>query len=138
MTEPMHEPYSEPTVCHPEVGAPEDPRFLMRERPIFNRLPGGGPLRCSWCGSLHPREAAEMIRNGSRLEIADRKYGWPHKAYLSDPWGKFYTVHLQDASDEDREVIERAYGLRFTFYQDKVSWTVYAKLEPQEDDGEVA
>lgn len=36
--------------------------------------------------------------------------------------GKFYTVHLQDASPEDRAVIEAAMGLTFTFDGARVSW----------------
>lgn len=38
-------------------------------------------------------------------------------------WGKFYTEHLQDATPEDRETIERAMGINFNFASgDKVSW----------------
>lgn len=37
--------------------------------------------------------------------------------------GKFYTVHLQDASPEDRETIESHLGLAFDFTDDgRVSW----------------
>lgn len=36
--------------------------------------------------------------------------------------GKFYTAHLQDASPADRDTIERALGLRFTFEGTRVSW----------------
>lgn len=39
--------------------------------------------------------------------------------------GKFYTEHLQDATDEEREIIERAMGLRFTFEGKGVRWTPY-------------
>lgn len=43
--------------------------------------------------------------------------------------GKFYSVHLMDATPEDRDVIERAMGLRIRFSEDgqKVSWS---RLEP--------
>jgi hypothetical protein len=38
-------------------------------------------------------------------------------------WGKFYTEHLQDADEADREVIERAMGIRFEFLEGgRVQW----------------
>jgi hypothetical protein len=42
--------------------------------------------------------------------------------------GKFYTEHLLDATQEERDVIERAMGLRFTFHgntEGRVSWRAY-------------
>lgn len=130
-----------------------------------------GRLRhCGYCGSLHPEDVAAAIRAGARGSWADRKYGWPHKAYFDaipnphaglpevrcssnysrpelprevrepryDPrtgerlddliWhtesprpaaatthGKFYSVHLMDASPEDRALIERHLGIAFDF-----------------------
>ena len=131
-----------------------------------------GRLRkCGYCGSMHPADVAAAIRAGAKGSFADRKYGWPHKAYfdgipnphagllesrcsMSHPpqqeidagkwvqipdgfsrstgepqfrwtevgkpaasmtYGKFYTEHLQDATPEDREAIERHLGLHFTF-----------------------
>lgn len=84
-----------------------------------------GELHCTYCGSMHPATLAEQIRRGSRLDPADRKYGWPHKFYADSPWGKFYTEHLKDATPEDREVIERAMGLRIEFKDKTVSWRAY-------------
>lgn len=31
---------------------------------------------------MHPADVANAIRAGARGEWADRKYGWPHKAYF--------------------------------------------------------
>jgi hypothetical protein len=126
-----------------------------------------GRLRhCAYCGSMHPAAVAAAIRAGARGEWADRKYGWPHKAYFIDipnphtgllesrasanfkpedrpDWiqvdehhwrepgkpapettdGKFYSVHLMDATPEDRETIETHLGLKFEFMDDgRVSW----------------
>jgi hypothetical protein len=136
-----------------------------------------GTLRsCEWCGSMHPADVAAAIRAGARGELADAKYGWPHKAYfdgipnpnaglteirsscnfekagyerLAHPrydtktgeriddyvewvekstapattYGKFYTVHLLDASHADRETIEQHLGVRFEFSDDgRVQW----------------
>lgn len=83
----------------------------------------------------YPREVREPRydeRTGER--VADRVY------YTEEPrpaaaktWGKFYTVHLQDATPEDRETIARAMGLNFTFSEDgqKVSWTQFAPPHPE-------
>lgn len=139
---------------------------------------GTGHLRhCAYCGSMHPADAAAAIRAGAKGEWADRKYGWPHKAYFEgipnqhagllevrsslysgakeltadelarypkrvqhgfnprtgDPEyhyepdgspaatttdGKFYSVHLQDATPADRETIEAHLGLAFEFTDD--------------------
>lgn len=126
-----------------------------------------GELRgCSYCGSMHPEDVAAAIRAGAHGSWADRKYGWPHKAYFDgvpnphagllevrgssnapqrgwEPggdghWyaparpasattrGKFYSVHLLDASPEDRALIEGHLGLAFTFDADgRVSWRPY-------------
>jgi len=126
-----------------------------------------GRLRnCSYCGSMHPADVAAAIKAGAKGEWADRKYGWPHKAYFEDipnphagmievrssanfkpedkpdwvqedehhwrepgtpasekTYGKFYTVHLMDATPEDRDVIEAHLGLHFEFTDDgKVRW----------------
>lgn len=130
--------------------------------PQLDKL-GGGTLRsCAYCGSMHPSDVVAAIKAGARGELADMKYGWPHKVYfhgvpnphegllasrsgsnqpqegyiqvaermwLSPPtpeptttWGKFYTIHLQDATDEEREVIEAYLNLRFTFKDGGVSW----------------
>lgn len=138
-----------------------------------------GRLRsCGYCGSMHPADVADSIRRGARGHWADRKYGWPHKAYFDNvpnphagvsevrAWsshpspefprevreprfdsktgkriddyvtytaepkaagamtdGKFYSVHLQDATPEDRALIEKHLGLAFTFGDDnRVTW----------------
>ena len=115
---------------------------------------------------MHPADVADVadaIRKGARGSWADRKYGWPHKAYFDNipnphagmlevrssanfkahedwiqdgedwheppkpapekTYGKFYTVHLQDATPEDREIIEKHLGLRFTFSEKEIRWT---------------
>lgn len=97
---------------------------------------------CAYCGSIHPADLAAELRahpNAGTLEMADRKYGWPHKFYASGSmtlgWCKFYTEHLQDADDADRELIMARMGLRFTFGTDEdqdgtkpgeVRWSMYA------------
>jgi hypothetical protein len=86
-----------------------------------------GKLHCAFCGSLHPSEVVKLLDAGAKLHLADWKYGWPHKAYLDNPWGKFYTKHLVDATPEDRDRIEQALGLHIDFNPDlmAVSWRPY-------------
>lgn len=140
-----------------------------------------GRLRsCGYCGSMHPADVASAIRAGAVGHFADRKYGWPHKAYLENipnphagmlesrcscshppqeevdagkwvrvptgrfnestgeptfswheagkpaaptTYGKFYMVHLKDATPEDRTTIERHLGIAFEFTPEgSVSW----------------
>lgn len=45
-------------------------------------------------------------------------------------YGKFYTVHLQDASAEDRDVIERHMGMHFDFKDGGVQWWQYGTSKP--------
>lgn len=160
-------------------GLQEYPDLLVSWRDA--KLPDFEPGRlrgCGYCGSMHPADVAEAIRQGASGHWADRKYGWPHKAYFDgvpnphagmlehtsscnrkddtfcierrEPrfnertgeriadyvtyyahpqpsplrtHGKFYSVHLQDASPEDRALIEQHLGLAFTFMDDgRVSW----------------
>lgn len=60
------------------------------------------------------REPRFNEKTGERIEDYVR-YTENPKPAAPTTWGKFYTEHLQDATPEDREVIERAMGLRFTF-----------------------
>lgn len=131
-----------------------------------------GRLRCcSYCGSMHPTDVVAAIKAGATGEIADMKYGWPHKIYFDsipnphkgllevrssatfkpegkDDWvktpdlgwrepgtpaaekifWKFYTLHLQDATPEEREVIEEHIGLHFEFEPEGgVRWSKFEK-----------
>lgn len=57
---------------------------------------------CSYCGSIHPEDLIKIAGDGTVKsgEIADWKYGWPHKLYVySDKpgfWCKFYNEHIAD------------------------------------------
>lgn len=83
-----------------------------------------GKQHCAFCGSLHPTEVVALLKAGAAIHFADWKYGWPHKAYLDNPWGKFYTRHLVDATPEEYEYISRRLGLYITYDPDTqtASW----------------
>lgn len=69
----------------------------------------------------HPRYNK---RTGERV---DDHVWWVQKEFAGPTTtGNFYTVHLQEATPEDREVIERAMGLRFTFEGRGLRWVPFA------------
>lgn len=39
---------------------------------------------CSYCGSIRVDELLGFLRSGARLDLADMKYGYPHKIYVSE------------------------------------------------------
>lgn len=43
-----------------------------------------GYRSCGYCGSIHPEDLLGYIQRGQtgRAEMADRKYGYPHKVYV--------------------------------------------------------
>jgi len=48
-------------------------------------------------------------------------------------YGKFYTVHLQDATEEEREIIEQALRIHFEFAGGAVKWWPYGEPQPEVD-----
>lgn len=58
---------------------------------------------CSYCGSITPQYFVELCKRPEVvMEVADWKYGWPHKVYIDVPGGahfKFYTIHMIDLED---------------------------------------
>jgi hypothetical protein len=50
----------------------------------------GGPYAytyrtCNYCGSMHPEDLAKALEAGAEIDMADWKYGWPHKFYVMVP-----------------------------------------------------
>jgi len=69
-----------------------DSLFLLGKTPTWRpgrvsiRYPNGEPFRtCSYCGSIHPEDLLTALNTGATLEMADMKYGWPHKFYVEIP-----------------------------------------------------
>jgi hypothetical protein len=51
--------------------------------PRLDAEPYGYPFRtCSYCGSMHPEDLEKFLNEGATLDMADWKYGWPHKFYV--------------------------------------------------------
>lgn len=101
-------------VPNPHAGMVESRSMSSSEAPGYERV-------------AHPRFNE---RTGERVEDLVR---WVQKGVAGPTTdGKFYTVHLQDATPEDREVIERAMGLRFTFDGRGVGWVPFdAPRDPE-------
>lgn len=74
----------------------EDQWEKHERRGLINR-------HCSYCGSLHPEDMYDLLDQCTSAEFADRKYGYPHKIYITMPEHrmlKFYTRHLIDITDK--------------------------------------
>jgi len=60
---------------------------------------------CSYCGSISPEDFYNLLSDDRNLiELADQKYGFPHKFYiylLNGQMFKFYTRHLIDIKDKE-------------------------------------
>lgn len=47
---------------------------------------------CSYCGSMHPDDFMQAVRDGKEIGPTDKSY----KLYLGSSEGKFYTQHLTE------------------------------------------
>lgn len=59
--------------------------------------------RCSYCGSIHPDHALNLLRAGGRLRRYRADQGWPDRFKILPQGLTFYSVHLVDADNETRE-----------------------------------
>jgi hypothetical protein len=75
----------ERTIAHDgDWHADKYPESLVWRKPNRRRRPYAEPFRtCGYCGSIHPDDLISLaIDHPIRLEMADWKYGWPHKFYV--------------------------------------------------------
>ena len=90
----------------------------------------GWPHKAYFDGVPNPHAGLLEARGRANFEkpgwLSDGKGYWhePAKPAAPTAHGKFYSVHLQDATQEDRALIEQHLGLVFTFADDgAVRWT---------------
>lgn len=79
--------------------APADGQFLDHWRENAHNTQGG-KHSCSYCGSIHPDEFMQAVRDGVEIGPTDKNY----KAYLSGPGfdnAKFYFQHLSEAQMQE-------------------------------------
>jgi hypothetical protein len=120
--------------CHnPSAGEPSVFTISVGEwrSPDKNR-----PYRsCDYCGSIHPADAMSMMADPTtRMEVADWKYGWPHKVYLSGAvtgrtgMAKFYPIHLQDTHNDPTVVaalclrLQQTTGIEYVVRPEGLGW----------------
>lgn len=99
--------------------------------------PHAGQPEVTSSGSGFPEP--DHARGGTWTQRPDGRWNW-----LAEPrpapaltHGKFYTEHLQDATPEERDVIERAMGMHFEFDEDgrgRVMWWAYGRPRPNPAD----
>jgi len=84
---------------------------------------------CSYCGSITPQYFVELCaRPEVVMEVADWKYGWPHKVYIDIPQGghfKFYTIHIADLEDLEKHsalILSRTNVHFFKNEEGKIMW----------------
>jgi hypothetical protein len=74
-------------------------------------------------GMLESRASANFQHKPDWIKVGEREWREPGEPAPKTTDGKFYTVHLQDATPEDRANIEAHLGLTFTFHDNgKVEW----------------
>lgn len=105
--------YATDITCHANAPHRTHPIEAWEDR-------GGGVRRCTYCGSLAPEDLVALAqRPGVEVELADMKYGFPHKVYLHGAHlacgpAKFYIEHVTDVGHDDEafgamaEVMRRA------------------------------
>lgn len=54
-------------------------------------------LSCTFCGSMHPDDLLEAIREGQEIGPTDKSY----KLYVDGMAGKFYTHHLSPEQGDE-------------------------------------
>ena len=67
---------------------------------------GTGLVTCTHCGSLTTTAFLAAVASGVKPELADFKYGYPHKFYLDTPC----KPHMRQISSKDLEVKRDAAG----------------------------
>lgn len=65
-----------------------------------NGMPHPVIPQCTYCGSISPGDFVGACRAGYRMEVADWKYGWPHKVYVDWP----------NPNPNEKRITSRTYG----------------------------
>lgn len=98
-------------------GSWADMKYGWPHKAYFNGVPNphAGLLECLGTAN-HPLEGW--------IQVDDKHWRQPYTPAPATTTGKFYTVHLLDATPEQRQVIERHLGLHFEFDDNGgVRWT---------------
>lgn len=92
----------------------------------------GWPHKAYFDGVPNPHAGMLEVRGISNrplegwVQVGENKWQQPARPADATVMWKFYTVHLQDATPEERDVIERHLGLHFVFLDDgAIRWQSY-------------
>lgn len=97
-------------------GSWADMKYGWPHKAYFNDVPN------PHAGMLESRASANHECEGW-IKIGDRSWREPGRPAAATIMWKFYSVHLVDATPEDRAVIETHLGIHFEFTEDgQVSW----------------
>jgi hypothetical protein len=105
-----------------------DMKYGWPHKAYFTGIPNphAGMLEARAFANYQPEGKTDWVKVGKFW----REPGTPAEATT---YGKFYSVHLMDATAEDRAVIESHLGLAFHFIDDgKVSWRPVSTSSAQE------
>lgn len=77
--------YPDKPLCHGDMeNSPFRIRLIEWEVREADGRSGTDLRHCSYCGSLHPEDLVKVLNTpGVSVTVADWKYGWPHKLYIS-------------------------------------------------------
>src|ERR1044071_8676308 len=76
----------------------EGPQYDVENQDFWSKR--DGRRSCNYCGSIHPDDFMTAVRHGKEIAPTNKNY----KAYLSDPWAKFYFQHLNE--NQMREFVD--------------------------------
>ena len=105
----------------------DDDRVTRKSGP-----PDPGIPQCTYCGSITPEDFAKACQDGLPMEVADWKYGWPHKVYIEWPSPSPDEQRETGCKYEGGKITERYYGtyrtLQLKFYTEHLAeWPELAK-----------
>lgn len=98
-------------------GSFADPKYGWPHKAYFHEVP------YPHAGMLEVRSTANYQYADDWVEIRSGSWQEPPKPAGKVTMGKFYMIHLEDATQEEREQIETHLGMRFVFKKSGgVSW----------------
>lgn len=83
-----------------------EPHFTFSHEDEWEDRKDSDYKHCSYCGSISPEDFYLILKDTDYpIELADQKYGYPHKFYIEIPklpgMVKFYTRHIADLKDKE-------------------------------------
>lgn len=128
------------------VGSNKDPEILGHKHDFgagqfkphtWKHRNGEDFRRCSYCGSINPDDLITLANQKDlHFEVADWKYGWPHKVYVDGGRIKFYTNHVIDTRNAGgiSTLLFMKTGIHFEVKDNEVWWKIPKKERKETED----